>query len=620
MVDMKRTIGRIFGIGALVVGLGFAVGCGGKKKEFVPGLAPGVETVTGPAFLHGTIESYGRIDGYVPRLVTGYGLVVGLEGTGSTKTPVAVRDWLLKEMAKRGIGTADSGTEHISRKEWLASKNTAAVKIYGEIPPGAIRGTQFDVYIEAFDEETTSLVGGTLLEVLVSPNGFKMFNRNETKLAGVKGALYINPMQLSGRNDEHHQEGVIIGGGVSTSENKLNFLLNTENFTLSRDIADRINYKFYDDRRDKQPIANARTSRRIEIHIPERHKRDPGALLSKIYKLYLKDDSSFVKRQAKVLGAILENDTRRSEIVTTAWQSLGDLSWPIVRQYYEHENLRVQLAALKAGARMGDGVALKYIRDLIETGDHRMRRTVAPLLARLIDHRGSMRLIQMLLDDRDFRVRRDMYEAMFEVGGAERVINSRYVGAEGKIKYRLDLVPSKRQMVYVSHHREPRIAIFGNRVTLSKWPILLWDNRLRAFLKETEREVRDTVVDKVTGKRRVVKRMVKGMGMSVFYKSLSDPRLDGKEGVDMAPYLANIVRVMGSDEPISASQDGFDINFDQVVNALYLMKEKGHIEAEFHIRPSGMVNLIELMKKREDGRERSEIVSEGAEGDVAPRR
>ncbi len=621
MILMTRTIGRIFSVGAVMASLVMVAGCGGKKNEFVPGLAPGAETVSGPAYLHGTIESYGVINGFVPRLVTGYGFVVGLDDTGSTKAPVDVRDWLLKEMSKRGVGRSDSGTEHVSPKEWIASKQTSVVRVYGEIPPGAIKGTKFDVYVEAVGDETTSLVGGTLLEVMVSPNGLKMFNRNETKLAKVAGALYINPTKLSGDDAEaQHQEGVIIGGGVSISENKLNFLLHSENFTLSRQIADRINYKFYDDRYDKQEIASAQSSRRIEIHIPQRYKRDPGALLSKIYKLYLNDNSRFVKRQAKVLGAILENDKKRADVVSTAWQSLGELSWPVVRQYYGHEDYNIQMAALNAGARMGDGLVLRYIRELIETGDHIIKRDVSPLLAKLMEHRSSRSLIQELLDDRDFRVRRDIYEAMVDAGGYQSVIVSRDVGAEGKRKFRLDLVPSKHQLIYVSHHRVPRIAIFGDRVTFSNWPILLWENRLRAFLEESEIEIKDTKLDDDTGKRVVVKRKVKRLGMKVFYQSNTDSRLDGKKPVKMAPYAANWVRLLGSNEPVSATQDGYDLNFDRVVNALHIMKEKGHIDAEFQIRSSGMVNLVEFMKKRNNGRERAEIVSESAEGDVAPKR
>ena len=49
--------------------------------------------------MRGTVASEAVIAGENPTIVRGYGLVVGLRGTGSRLMPAQVRSWMLQEMA-----------------------------------------------------------------------------------------------------------------------------------------------------------------------------------------------------------------------------------------------------------------------------------------------------------------------------------------------------------------------------------------------------------------------------------------------------------------------------------------------------------------------------------------
>ena len=62
-------------------------------------------TFDGPAYLRGTIGSYGTYINNEPRYVGGYGLVVDLNATGSNEVPGFLRDWLTTEMLRNNAGS-----------------------------------------------------------------------------------------------------------------------------------------------------------------------------------------------------------------------------------------------------------------------------------------------------------------------------------------------------------------------------------------------------------------------------------------------------------------------------------------------------------------------------------
>ena len=56
--------------------------------------------------MRGTVAAESVVIGNMPTIVRGYGLVVGLKGTGSRLMPAPVRANMLQEMARRGVGDA----------------------------------------------------------------------------------------------------------------------------------------------------------------------------------------------------------------------------------------------------------------------------------------------------------------------------------------------------------------------------------------------------------------------------------------------------------------------------------------------------------------------------------
>ncbi len=109
-----------------------------------------------PTILKGTVASEAFLDGYEPVVVHGYGLVVGLDGTGSSDVPPAVRAHMIAMASRRGIGSESSGYGRLSPEALLDSPDTAIVVVEGLIPPAATEDAKFDVRIFAYPTSSTT--------------------------------------------------------------------------------------------------------------------------------------------------------------------------------------------------------------------------------------------------------------------------------------------------------------------------------------------------------------------------------------------------------------------------------------------------------------------------------
>lgn len=93
-------------------------------------------------------------EGVRDNMLVGYGLVIGLNGTGDTLKDGHFTKQSLKAMLNRmGVKPTDSG---------LDSKNVAAVMVTATLPPFASKGARVDATVSALGD-ASSLLGGTLL-------------------------------------------------------------------------------------------------------------------------------------------------------------------------------------------------------------------------------------------------------------------------------------------------------------------------------------------------------------------------------------------------------------------------------------------------------------------------
>jgi flagellar P-ring protein precursor FlgI len=107
-----------------------------------------------PAAANSRIKDIADFEGVRDNLLVGYGLVVGLNGTGDTLTNSPFTKQSLIGMLERlGINV---------RNDTLKTANVAAVMVTATLPPFSRAGTRIDVSVSALGD-AKSLQGGTLL-------------------------------------------------------------------------------------------------------------------------------------------------------------------------------------------------------------------------------------------------------------------------------------------------------------------------------------------------------------------------------------------------------------------------------------------------------------------------
>lgn len=110
--------------------------------------------VAQPASSASRIKDIVDVEGIRDNLLVGYGLVVGLNGTGDTLRNAPFTQQSLIAMLER-LGVNTRGTQ-------LKTDNVAAVMVTASLPPFAAQGTHIDITVSALGD-ATNLQGGVLL-------------------------------------------------------------------------------------------------------------------------------------------------------------------------------------------------------------------------------------------------------------------------------------------------------------------------------------------------------------------------------------------------------------------------------------------------------------------------
>ena len=572
-------IGIACGLALATVGLFAVAGCASGNPNGDP--VPPPPAVEGPEFLHGTIGSYTRPRGFEPVPVGGYGLVVNLPGSGSSDVPSFLRQSMERQMAQRGVGSTRYGMSYVSPRRMLQSNDTAVVAVRGVIPPGAPRGSRFDLLVTALPgTQTTNLQGGQLWSVDLSSAGLSEAMMMERPLARGQGSLIVDPIaddKPAEQQIELKRQAVILGGGVVSQDRPLHLVLNRPDWTRSRQIADRINERFPREPDAGRDTAVAQSDALIEINIPRRFESRPGELLRLIEHTYLQRTPGFEQQQARRLGQIVEQSPNTAENVSLTWQVLGRPALPQIAQYYQHSDRRVQGAALRAGARLGDHNAVDSIVQWAQSEDWR-HRVEATMLMAYISNNGRIRqTLRQLLDDDDRRVRIAAYETL--AATRSPLVRKIPFGQGAEAKFRLDLVPAEEPLVYITQVGIPRVVIFNPNATFKSDHLAqLWDNRL--MLRRQE-----------------------GQPLEVFYQ----PYRRGQEHRNpehhhVAPTVAHLVALLGHRPTMDEPEDGFDLSYSQVSHVLYNLHRMDALDADIEVRMSDLASVIADLSHRRAGR------------------
>lgn len=184
------------------------------------------------------IKDVTDFEGVRENQLVGYGLVVGLAGTGdSLRNSIMTRQSLAAMLERLGVNTSDGN---------LNTRNVAAVMVTANLPPFAAQGSRIDVTVSALGD-ARSLAGGQLL---VTP----LMGADQQVYAVAQGPIAIGGFAASGQSGSSVTRGVPTAGRIASGalvEREINFdiaaaqelrlALRNPDFTTAHRIASVIN-------------------------------------------------------------------------------------------------------------------------------------------------------------------------------------------------------------------------------------------------------------------------------------------------------------------------------------------------------------------------------------------
>jgi flagellar P-ring protein precursor FlgI len=221
------------------------------------------------------IKDVATIEGIRDNQLVGYGLVVGLRGTGDSSQTVFPAQTLISALERMGITVPQTGSNRASN---MQVKNMAGVFVVATLPPFSRPGYKLDVTISSAGD-ARSLEGGVLLMTpLFGPDGQVYAQaQGSLVLGGYVAASNGNVRQLNHPTTARIPAGALVERAVSLELKELkviSVLLNDADFHTAEHMAGSINQALGSER------ARAIDSRRVQIATVK--DEDPAALLDRV--------------------------------------------------------------------------------------------------------------------------------------------------------------------------------------------------------------------------------------------------------------------------------------------------------------------------------------------------
>ncbi|CAO4147645.1 flagellar basal body P-ring protein FlgI [Methylorubrum populi] len=235
-----------------------------------------------PASALSRVKDLAAVEGVRTNQLVGYGIVVGLNGTGDTLNNIPFTKQSLQAMLERlGINT---------RGATMRTQNLAAVMVTANLPPFATQGTHIDVTVSSLGD-AKSLQGGTLVA---------------TSLLGADGEIYAlaqGSVAIAGFAAEGEAakitRGVPTNGRISNGaliEREMAFKLNearslrlslrNPDFTTAKRIASAINDFMGADTAEPTDPAT------ITLQIPAKYRGNMIRLITEVEQLKVEPDQT----------------------------------------------------------------------------------------------------------------------------------------------------------------------------------------------------------------------------------------------------------------------------------------------------------------------------------------
>lgn len=248
------------------------------------------------------VKDIANVRGVRDNQLIGYGIVVGLKGTGDSKNEFTNKS-VARMLDKLGIKLED--------KE-VASKNVAAVIVTATLPPFARAGNKIDLTVNSVGD-ASSLAGGTLVQTPLRAADQQIY-------AVAQGSLLIGSGADAHPTVGRLPNGAIIERDVAedfTARKMFRLTLHNPDFTTAARLAKKINLDL------SGKYATAKDAGTIDIVVPFSYEGKAVELLASIEALEVTPDSRARVIVNEKTGTVVIGDSVRISRVAI---SHGDLT------------------------------------------------------------------------------------------------------------------------------------------------------------------------------------------------------------------------------------------------------------------------------------------------------
>src|SRR5690242_951533 len=259
------------------------------------------------------LKDLARVEGFRTNQLIGYGLVVGLNGTGDRQNTEFTVQTVANLLQQYNIRVSPTD---------VRVKNVAAVLVTVEIPPFSEPGTRLDGVVSSLGD-ATSLSGGVLLL---------------TPLKGADGRVYAvaqGPVSLGGgyvaiavgaKVSKNHQTagripgGVLVERGIPSSivnaDGEVHIALDMPDFTTAKRISEVISASRL------ETVAEAISPGLVRVPVPISFRTDPVSFVSALESLEIAPDQPARIVVNERTGTVIINKSVRIAPVAVAHSGL----------------------------------------------------------------------------------------------------------------------------------------------------------------------------------------------------------------------------------------------------------------------------------------------------------
>lgn len=224
------------------------------------------------------VKDIAAVDGVRDNQLVGFGLVVGLDGTGDKS--LSATDASIANMLTR------LGVSFDARN--MKPKNVASVMVTATLPPYAQTGSRIDVTVSSLGD-AKSLQGGVLvLTPLVGPDN--------TVYAVAQGSVSVGGFETKSRKSsqvKHLTVGRVPQGALVEREvpstitdgEHIVLALHEPDFTTAQRLVRALTLHFH------EPVARALNGGTVRVRVPPRYRGDPVAFVAELEDLPVEPDT-----------------------------------------------------------------------------------------------------------------------------------------------------------------------------------------------------------------------------------------------------------------------------------------------------------------------------------------